>query len=241
MKPSIEAVVAVTVAVKRAGPTNSPRRSAWSEVVVRGGIEPPTFRFSGLRITIQDRPWKSFSLLSDLRYTPMDAGVRGCMSSPVSSFGFDLARKTGCSRLCGLVCAGVLGGKQALEAAVAGRVVADAVVPALPDHIQPRSGEDPHRQGVVLAAGDRVVVDAGGPGAGVPGSVGEVADRVAELLTDGPAEGDGLVLAGLAGGRRGPGQADQRLGSGKRARQSPISVSSRAARTVPERGSEVKM
>jgi hypothetical protein len=30
-------------------------------------------------------------------------------------------------------------------------------------------------------------------------------------------------------------------GSGKRARQSPISVSSRAARTVPERGSEVKM
>ena len=79
MKPSIEAVVAVTVAVKRAGPTNSPRRSAWSEMVVRGGVEPPTFRFSGLRITIQDRPWKSFSLLSDLRYTPMDAGVRGCM------------------------------------------------------------------------------------------------------------------------------------------------------------------
>src|SRR5215469_14371895 len=30
-------------------------------------------------------------------------------------------------------------------------------------------------------------------------------------------------------------------GSGKRARQSPISASSRAAPTVPERGSEVKM
>jgi hypothetical protein len=29
--------------------------------------------------------------------------------------------------------------------------------------------------------------------------------------------------------------------SGNRARQSPMSVNSRAARTVPERGSEVKM
>ena len=55
----------------------------------------------------------------------------------------------------------------------------------------------------------------GGPGAGVAGAVGEVADRVAQLLADGPAEGDGLVLAGLAGGRRGAGQADQRLGFGE--------------------------
>jgi hypothetical protein len=98
---------------------------------------------------------------------------------------------------------------------VAGRVVGDAVVPAVPDHIQPRSGQDPHSQGVVFPAGDRVVVDAGGPGAGVAGAVGEVADRAAELFADGPAEGDGLVLAGLAGGRRGPGQADQRLGFGE--------------------------
>jgi hypothetical protein len=81
-------------------------------------------------------------------------------------------------RLRGLLRTGVLGGKQVLEAAVAGRVVGDAVVPAFPDHIQPRSGQDAHRQGVVFAAGDRGVVDLGGPGAGVAGAVGEVADRI---------------------------------------------------------------
>ena len=69
--------------------------------------------------------------------------------------------------------------------------------------------------GVVFAAGDRGVVDLGGPGAGVAGAVGEVADRVAQLFADGPAEGDGLVLAGLAGGWCGAGQADQRLGVGE--------------------------
>jgi hypothetical protein len=69
-----------------------------------------------------------------------------------------------------------LGGEQALEAAVAGGVVGDAVVPAFPDHIQP--GEDPDRVGVVFSAGDRGVADLGGPGAGVAGTVGEVADRI---------------------------------------------------------------
>src|SRR5689334_1234495 len=55
-------------------------RSAFAlvRVVVRGGVEPPTFRFSGLRITVQDRPQRSACLLSRPRYTPMDAGVRGC-------------------------------------------------------------------------------------------------------------------------------------------------------------------
>jgi hypothetical protein len=38
------------------------------------------------------------------------------------------------------------------------------------------------------------------PGIGAAGAVGEVADRIAELLAGGPPEGDGLVLAGLAGG-----------------------------------------
>jgi hypothetical protein len=47
--------------------------------VVRGGVEPPTFRFSGLRITVQDWPRRSTWLLSDPRYTLMDAGVRRCM------------------------------------------------------------------------------------------------------------------------------------------------------------------
>ena len=70
-------------------------------------------------------------------------------------------------------------------------------------------------RGVVFAAGDRGVVDLGGPGAGPPGAAGEVADRVTQLLADGPAEGGGLVLAGLAGGRCRAGQADQRLGVGE--------------------------
>ena len=38
-----------------------------------------TFRFSGLRITVQDWPQWSICLLSELGYTPIDAGVRGCM------------------------------------------------------------------------------------------------------------------------------------------------------------------
>ena len=41
--------VAVTVAVKRPGRRNPPGRFGWSDCVVRGGVEPPTFRFSGGR------------------------------------------------------------------------------------------------------------------------------------------------------------------------------------------------
>ncbi len=50
--------------------------------------------------------------------------------------------------------------------------------------------------GVVFAAGDGVVVEPGGPGAGVAGVVGEVADGVAELLVGGPAEVDERVVRG---------------------------------------------
>src|SRR6516162_9545259 len=39
--------VAVTVAVKRPICTLRTRHLRWSGVVVRGGVEPPTFRFSG--------------------------------------------------------------------------------------------------------------------------------------------------------------------------------------------------
>jgi len=48
------------------------------ELVVRGGVEPPTFRFSGCGITVQDRPRRSLCLLIGLKHTRMDAGVRGC-------------------------------------------------------------------------------------------------------------------------------------------------------------------
>ncbi len=47
-------------------------------VVVRGGVEPPTFRFSGLRIAVQNSPYPSLCLLSgrwaafdEPRYTKM--------------------------------------------------------------------------------------------------------------------------------------------------------------------------
>jgi hypothetical protein len=38
--------------------------NACSEVVVRGEVEPPTFRFSGLRITVQDGLRRSYCLFS---------------------------------------------------------------------------------------------------------------------------------------------------------------------------------
>jgi hypothetical protein len=104
----------------------------------------------------------------------------------------------GFHRSCSPVRVGALGGEQALEGAVAGRVVGDGVVPAVPDNVQPGSGQDSHRVGVVF-----------------PRAVGEVADRMTQLFADSPAEGDGPVLAGLAGGWRGPGQADQRFGVGE--------------------------
>src|SRR6476661_3547377 len=52
-----------------------------SLAVRRGGADDGlSFRFSGLRITVQDQPCWYSSLLSELRYTPIDAGVRGCMT-----------------------------------------------------------------------------------------------------------------------------------------------------------------
>jgi hypothetical protein len=79
---------------RRLRPVGSmPVGSPWSakfadyiaKLVVRGGVEPPTFRFSGLRIAVQDWPRWSPCLLSVLRCMSIDAGVRRCMSSPVST------------------------------------------------------------------------------------------------------------------------------------------------------------
>ena len=101
------------------------------------------------------------------------------------------------------------------QGVVLGRVVGGAVLPAAPDHVEPGAGQDADGVGVVFAAGAGVVVDGRGPGAGVPGVAGEVADGVAELAVDRPPEADRDVLAGSAGDRCDPGQARQRLGVGE--------------------------
>ena len=114
-----------------------------------------------------------------------------------------------------------------------GRVVGGAFLPAAPDHVAPGAGQDAYGVRVVFAAVAGSGVDGCGPGAGVPGVGGEVADGVAQLAVDRPPEPDGCVLAGLAGlAGATPASPASDAGSGNRARQSPISASSRAARTV---------
>jgi hypothetical protein len=94
-----------------------------------------------------------------------------------------------------------------LQGAVFCGVVAGAVLPAAPDDQHPGAGGDADGVRVVLAAVAGGGVDGGGPGAGVPGSVGEVADRVAELAVDVPAELVADVGARPAGDGRDAGQA----------------------------------
>jgi hypothetical protein len=43
-----------------------------SDLVVRGGVEPPTFRFSGARMTVQARPRQSFAVLSGRPWSAID-------------------------------------------------------------------------------------------------------------------------------------------------------------------------
>lgn len=122
-----------------------------------------------------------------------------------------------------------------------GRVVGGAVLPAVPDGVEPGAGQDAHGVGVVVSSGDGAVVAVGGPEVGSAAVTGEVADGVAELFVCGPTESDVFDFAGLTGGGATPARQANDSGVGKRARQSPISASSRAARTVPERGREVKI
>src|SRR3954471_19741044 len=107
--------------------------------------------------------------------------------------------------------------EDALEGVVAVGVVGDAVVPGTPDHVDPGAGQDSDRLRMIVAAGDGALVEVGGPGVGVTGVGGEVADGVAQLLVRGPAEADGLDPARLAGGGGDPGQAGQGVGGGEAA------------------------
>jgi len=55
------------VAVKRPARVDPLGRLCWSELVVRGGVEPPTFRFSGLRTMVQLGPSWSPCLRAHVR------------------------------------------------------------------------------------------------------------------------------------------------------------------------------
>src|ERR1022692_897644 len=107
--------------------------------------------------------------------------------------------------------------EECLEAVVGGGVVGEVVLPAAPDDVRPGSREDADGVRVVAAAGDGLVVEGGGPGAGPAGIAGEVAQGVAQLLVGSPAERDGLDLARLAGGGGDPGQAGQGVAGGEAA------------------------
>lgn len=102
-----------------------------------------------------------------------------------------------------------------LERAVFGGVVGRVVVPTAPDDVCPGAGQDADGVGVVVAAGDGPVVEVFGPGVGVAGVAGEVAQRVAELSVGAVAEADAAGLAGLSGGRGDAGQAGQRVRGGE--------------------------
>ena len=103
---------------------------------------------------------------------------------------------------------------EGLECPVFGRVVGDPVLPAVPDDEEPGAGEDADGVRMVVAAADGTAVEVGGPGVGMAGVAGEVADRVAQLFVGSPAEADGAVLTGLAGGGGDAGQAGRDSGVG---------------------------
>src|SRR5690554_201670 len=109
----------------------------------------------------------------------------------------------------------VLLGEDAFECAVGFGVVGEAVLPAVPDDVQPGAGEDADGVGVVVAAVACSVVEVGGPGVGVSGVGCEVGDGVAQLFVAGPSEADGAEFPGLAGGGCCAGQAGQRLRGGE--------------------------
>src|SRR6476659_8490546 len=71
--------------------------------------------------------------------------------------------------------------EDALEGAVTLGVVGAVGAPAGPDDVDPGAGQDAHGVRVVVSAGAGSPVEVGGPGVGVAGVAGEVADRVAEL------------------------------------------------------------
>src|SRR5215216_2718622 len=93
------------------------------------------------------------------------------------------------------------------------RVVGHLVDPAAPDHPDPGASKDPSGVGMIVAAGDGVGVELGGPGAGLAGVVREGRDGVAEALVARPAKRHRGVLAGLFGDRHDAGESGDGLGT----------------------------
>ena len=119
-------------------------------------------------------------------------------------------RKTPSMSSCGGI--GCLLGEP-LGGSVLDRVVGHLVDPAAPDHPDPGASKDAGGVGMVVAAGDGVGVELGGPGAGQPRVVREGGHGVAEALVARPAERHGGVLAGLAGDRHDAGEGGDGLGA----------------------------
>jgi hypothetical protein len=121
-----------------------------------------------------------------------------------------LGRKTPSMSSCGGI--GCLLG-EALGGSMLDWVVGHLVDPAAPDHPDPGASEDAGGVGVVVAAGDGVGVELGGPGAGQSRVVREGGHGVAEALVARPAKRHRGVLAGLAGDRHDAGQGGDGLGA----------------------------
>lgn len=64
-----------------------------------------------------------------------------------------------------------------------GRVVGGAVLPAVPDGVEPGAGQDAHGVGVVVSSGDGAVVAVGGPEVGSAAVTGEVAEASRSCLS----------------------------------------------------------
>ena len=103
----------------------------------------------------------------------------------------------------------------ALQGAVASRVVGLTVLPTAPEDADPGAGEDACGVGMRLALLAVPTVELLSPRAGADGVLGKVDQGLAQLLVACPAEGDDVVLA--RGTRRGhcASQCGQGLGAGK--------------------------
>src|SRR2546423_193510 len=114
------------------------------------------------------------------------------------------------------LCQPVLGAGRddALQSPVVGGVVGMAVLPAVPDDVEPSAGQDADRVGVVVAACSGAVVEVGGPRVDQSAVSGEVVDSVAQLLVARPPETDGAKPARLSGRGCDAGKAGERLGGG---------------------------